>query len=173
MTSILSLVSALARRLHIVVTLVALPAIAIIVGIDVTLRYVFNAPLTWSFEANELLLIVVTFGALPYVWARNRHIRMEIVYRSMHGIGRRIADFVSAIAGGVFAALLSYRMAAQIGTMIRDNESGEYLDVPYWPFSAFISLIGAIMTLQFLLRAVEAVFGAESGDPGHAGMEDE
>lgn len=171
--NIMDMVSALSRRLHIVVTLVALPAIAIIVGIDVTLRYVFNAPLTWSFEANELLLIVVTFGALPYVWTRNRHIRMEILYRSMHGIARRVADLVAALAGGLFAVLLSYRMAAQIGTMIRDNESGEYLDVPYWPFSAFISFVGALMALQFLLHAIEAVFGAESGDPGHVGMEDE
>ena len=167
---IMDFVAALSRRLHLAATLVALPAIAVIVGVDVMLRYVFNAPLTWSFEANELLLLVATFGAMPYVWTRNRHIRMEVLYRAMGGPARRLADFIAALAGGIFAVLLSYRMAAQIGTMIRDNESGEYLDVQYWPFSAFISFIGALMAVQFILRAIEALFGPERVDDDHSAM---
>ena len=49
---------------------ILLPALALLVTADVTLRYVFNAPLAWGTDAKELLLLVVmTAGVAGTSWA--------------------------------------------------------------------------------------------------------
>lgn len=142
---------------HYVVNIATLALATAIIGADVVLRYGFNAPLPWSIEATSLLLLVMVFGSLPYVWERGGHIRMELIYTRLRGIPRVIADLVTAVSGGLFSALLCYEMARTFPAMRMRNEGAEYLGVPYWPFAVFIAIIGAVMTLQFVVLAVRAV----------------
>lgn len=55
---------------------IALASIMFLMLIDVTGRYLFNAPLPGAAEIIELAMGVCVFAALPLVTASNEHIRL-------------------------------------------------------------------------------------------------
>ena len=127
---------------------VALPALVVLVSTDVTLRYVFNAPLQWARDVNGLLLLVSIFCALPHAWDRSYHIRMEIFYNRVAREKRRRLDVVAAVAGIVFFGLMTVQGARYVPFMIRTNETGEDLLLPIWPFMAFLAVCSLVMVLR-------------------------
>jgi TRAP-type transport system small permease protein len=143
--------------MHFVINIVTLSLVTAIIGVDVVLRYVFNAPLPWGIEATSLLLLLMVFGSLPYVWQRDGHIRMELIYVKLTRVPRALADVVTALSGGAFSALLCYEMMRTFPAIRERNEGAEYLGVPHWPFALFIGLIAGVMTLQFIVFAVQAI----------------
>lgn len=147
----------LLRKLHYIINAITLTLVTLVIGTDVTLRYGFNAPLAWSIEATGMLLILMVFGSIPYVWERNHHIRMELIYDRFGSRGRAVADLMTAFAGSSFSILLCYQMARDVPEMIHVNERAEHLSIPYWPFAAFMALVAGVMTIQFLLLAARSL----------------
>jgi TRAP-type C4-dicarboxylate transport system permease small subunit len=130
---------------------------AVVIGTDVVLRYVFNAPLSWGIEATSLLLLVMVFGSLPYVWERGGHIRMELIYSHLNGVPRVFADVATALSGGLFSAALCFEMLRTFPGMRARHEGAENLGVPFWPFAVFVAVIAGLMTLQFVVFAVHSL----------------
>ena len=128
----------------------ALPALLGLVTLDVVLRYFFNAPLQWSRDANGLLLLVVLFSALPAAWDRGHHIRMEVLYLRLRTRPRVMADVVSALAGIATFGLLAAQAFVFAGYMRGTGETGEDLDLPLWPFMAFIGVCGVVFVGRLL-----------------------
>ncbi len=144
------------RALHYVINIVTVAVSTAVIGTDVVLRYVFNAPLPWGIEATSLLLLVMVFGSLPYVWQRGGHIRMELIYSRLRGVPRVIADLATAVSGGLFSVLLCYEMLRTFPAMRARHEGAENLGVPYWPFALFVAIVAAVMTLQFAVFAIRS-----------------
>ncbi len=128
----------------------ALPALFILVTLEVVLRYVFNAPLQWSRDANGLLLLITLFSTLPYAWDHSYHIRMEIIYERLSLGWRGLADVLSALAGFVFFFLLTMQALLFARYMFLTNETGEDLDAPLWPFMLFVALCGIVFSARLL-----------------------
>ena len=127
-----------------------LPALVVLVSTDVTLRYVFNAPLQWARDVNGLLLLMSIFCALPHAWDRAYHIRMEIFYNKISRDKRRRLDVLAAVAGIVFFGFMAVQGALYVPFMIQTNETGEDLLLPIWPFMAFLALCSLVMVLRLL-----------------------
>ena len=116
----------------------SLPALFLLVTLEVILRYVFNAPLQWSRDANGLLLLTTLFSALPHAWDRGFHIRMEVIYTRLSPEWQSLANVLSALASLVFFFLLTI-------------ETGEDLNVQLWPFMVFIGLCGIVFSMRILI----------------------
>jgi TRAP-type transport system small permease protein len=127
---------------------VTLPGLVVLVSTDVTLRYVFNAPLQWARDVNGLLLLVSIFCALPHAWDRSYHIRMEIFYNRVAREKRRRLDVLAAVAGIVFFGLMAVQGVRYVPFMIQTNETGEDLLLPIWPFMAFLAACSFVMVLR-------------------------
>ena len=127
---------------------VALPALVVLVSTDVTLRYVFNAPLQWARDVNGLLLLVSIFCAMPHAWDRAYHIRMEIFYNRVAREKRRRLDVLASVAGIVFFGFMAVQAARYVPFMIQTNETGEDLLLPIWPAMAFLALCSFVMVLR-------------------------
>lgn len=128
----------------------ALPALLALVTLEVVLRYVFNAPLQWSRDANGLLLLITLFSALPHAWDRGFHIRMEILHARMSERWRRVADVLSALAGLVFFSLLTAQAVIFTRYMLLTTETGEDLNAPLWPFMVFVALCGGVFSARLV-----------------------
>ncbi len=128
----------------------ALPALLLLVTIDVLFRYLFSTPLQWSRDANGLLLLVSLFSAIPYAWDHGHHIRMEIVYDRLNNRSRRIANVLSALAGLIFFLLLAAQAVIFTGYMLLTSETGEDLDIPLWPFMLFIAASGLVLAARLI-----------------------
>ena len=139
----------------------ALPALLVLVTLEVVLRYIFNAPLQWSRDTNGLLLLITLFSALPHAWDQGYHIRMEIIYRRLSSRWRSIADVLSALTGIVFFALLTTQAVIFSRYMFMTDETGEDLNAPLWPFMVFLAICGLVFTARLLTNPSAAPAGDE------------
>lgn len=127
-----------------------LPALVVLVTLDVILRYFFDAPIRWSRDANGLLLLITMFGALPHAWDAGYHIRMELIYERLHGLRRALADVTAALCGIVFFGLLAFQAARFVPFMARVHETGEDLLISMWPFMAYVGLSAVVFVLRLV-----------------------
>ncbi len=135
-------------------TLLVLPVMAIIITVNVVMRYFFNAPISWGEEINGLLLFLVLFLSMTYTWDQKKHIRMELVYVHLKGRWRTLSDMITAITGIVFFGLLGLQCIFDIGYMIKTNETGEELHLPLWPFRAMAALISFVFVVKLIFYMV-------------------
>lgn len=56
---------------------------AIFISLDVFLRYMFNQPLMWVFEATEYALLFITFLSTAYVLQKEEHVKLDLVLNVM------------------------------------------------------------------------------------------
>ncbi len=143
--------SAVASRwLHRLGVYVGLPALVLLVTVDVLLRYLFNAPLGWGRDANGLLLLMTLFSCLPRAWDLGYHIRMEIFYARMSKRTQEIADVLTAVAGIVFFASIGIQGLRFVPYMMATDETGEDLLIPLWPFMTFMALASLVFAARLL-----------------------
>lgn len=136
--------------LHSLGVYVGLPALVVLVSLDVLLRYVFDSPLAWSRDANGLLLLFTLFSCLPHAWDRGYHIRMEILYSRMSRKAQEIVDVLTGLAGVVFAATIGIQSLRFVPFMMAVGETGEDLLIPLWPFMGFMALASFVFAARVL-----------------------
>ena len=136
--------------LHWISAVICIPAMTIVITVDVVMRYVFNAPFDWSIEFNEAALLIILFGSLPFTTKVNGHIRMELLYRNFKGIALRLANALWAAAGLFFSILLAIRTVTEIPFLIKINKYTEFLGIPVWGLRGIVLVSAVLMALYFL-----------------------
>ena len=145
----------LSRGLHWAGVYISIPVLIFILGIDVSLRYIFNSPLIWGSEVSALILSIVFFASLPQVTGMQGHIRMDMLYRVMSPKMKGITDAATGLCGAIFAVLLVYQSFQSTVEMYRWKEGAEMINIPYWPFVMFAGICGLILTAQFFIQMVK------------------
>lgn len=151
MNKIITFLDSFSLWIHKIGTTVLLPLMALIISLDVIMRYIFNAPLLWSHEVNGILLISLFLCSLIYCWDRGRHVRMEIFYTKFRGRLKAFADIVTGLTGIFVFCLLSIPSFRDIPYMIKTNETGEELGIILWPFKLLLALISTLFVLRLVL----------------------
>lgn len=128
----------------------ALPALMVVVTLDVILRYVFNSPLPWGRDVNGLLLLITVFSALPHAWDRGYHIRMEVFYNRLQGRARSWADVATGAAGILFFGLMGVQALRFAPYMAATGETGEDLLIPFWPFMAYMGFCALVLAARLV-----------------------
>jgi TRAP-type C4-dicarboxylate transport system permease small subunit len=128
----------------------ALPALMLLVSLDVILRYVFNAPLPWGRDVNGLLLLITIFSALPHGWDMGYHIRMEVFYNRLGRRPRILADVATGAAGILFFALMGIQALRFAPYMAATGETGEDLLLPVWPFMAYMGFCSLVLVARLI-----------------------
>ncbi|ESR24147.1 TRAP transporter small permease subunit [Lutibaculum baratangense] len=128
---------------------------------EVILRYVFNAPTIWAHETTVFLCgIAFIYGGL-YCTARDRHIRVVLIYDALGPRLRRAFDvaisIVCAAASAMFAWaawLMVERAAFRPDGSFRLERSGSAWD-PVYPglVKVFLMVVLAVMAIQFVVLA--------------------
>ena len=76
--------------------------IAFAITCDVLLRYTFNSPLLWVFEATEYSLLIMTFLAATWVLKIDQHVKLDLVLIAFQRKTRaRINAFTSLVMAAV------------------------------------------------------------------------
>lgn len=128
---------------------------------EVVLRYVFNAPTIWAHETTIFLSgVAFIYGGL-YCAARDRHIRVVLIYDALPPKARRVFDVVisvvNAFAAGIFAWaawLMVKRAVFAPDGSIHIERSGSAWDPIYPGLSKIMLLvIMTLMAVQFLILA--------------------
>ncbi|EAR50077.1 TRAP dicarboxylate family transporter, DctQ subunit [Oceanicola granulosus HTCC2516] len=129
---------------------------------EVFLRYVFNAPTIWAHETTVFLCgIAFIYGGL-YCTARDRHIRVVLIYDALGPRMRRTFDVVISIICALASLMFTWaawtmvaRAAFAPGGEVRLERSGSAWNPPYpGMLKIFLMLVLGVMAVQFVILAV-------------------
>ena len=138
---------------------VSIFSIALIVFIDVQLRYFFNSPIPAAFEINGMILGLVTFAALPLVTMERTHITVDLFDHLFRGKVRKIQQFIVLVFTAIMTGFISVRLYA---TAIVEAEA-DYVSVDLGlsrtPLLLTMSVLGMITVLIVLVMAWQLARG--------------
>ncbi|OCX58141.1 C4-dicarboxylate ABC transporter permease [Thioclava sp. SK-1] len=132
-------------------------AAAIMLLMEVFLRYVLNAPTIWAHETSTFLCaLAFLYGGLFCV-ARDKHIRVVMLYEALPDKGRRIMDMVISVASTLACAIFAYaawmvvtRAVWSPMGAIRLERSGSAWNPPLPAFlKVFLFVMLLVMCAQF------------------------
>lgn len=83
-------------------------ALVVIVCIDLTLRYFFNAPLIWGTEVTEIFLLYITFLGTAWVFKEDSHVVIDVFIGKATGRSKKMLTMVSYLLTGIVSAVLIF-----------------------------------------------------------------
>jgi TRAP-type C4-dicarboxylate transport system permease small subunit len=131
-------------------------ALMMVVVADVSMRYLFNAPLHWSFDViSNYLMPGVFFLAVSHTLKAHSHVAVDIVHNYVGPRTRYVFELVcSVLAVPAFAICAWYAT----GVTIADFESGATassgLPIPTWTVSLFLPLGFGLLTIRLFLNTL-------------------
>lgn len=130
----------------------------VIVCYDVLARYVLGQPSEWVFQSASSGLLAITFLSLPYLYARDDHITVDLVYDYLPRPVRVAAGWVTRVVAIVFGSVLGWfafdlvRAASSAGL----QTSGAF-SIPVSWVSAPMAFGGFLLALVALVTPNPAV----------------
>ena len=110
-----------------------IPMTAIIM-VDVIGRYFFNAPIIWSLEINQYLLVSCVFLGLAYTEAHEGHVRVFFVYNRLSPKVRTILDIVvRLLILSLFVRLTQETASMTMHAMQTGEVAVAPAETPSWP----------------------------------------
>ena len=141
--------------------------VTVIIVFEIAMRYVFHAPTIWVHETTSFLTAIgFLFGGL-YALARDKHIRVVLLYERVHGRTKRALN-VAISAIGLFT--VGFFAWAALGTVekawfrptgeLRMETTGSIFN-PAYPalVKGFLLLVVLAMALQFVVLIVNYARG--------------
>lgn len=143
----------------------AVACMALLVAItllNVVTRYLTDQSFAWTEEISIFLMVVMTLAGASAAAARDRHIRIELLYDGGTAARRRALRIVV----GCIVALLFAGLAVLFGRMVADEirwgETTMGLGVPRWWYSIATPVLCAAVALRALGHAWGAARDAEA-----------
>jgi TRAP-type C4-dicarboxylate transport system permease small subunit len=117
---------------------------------DVSLRYLFNAPITGATELSEFMMVIVVFPALAWVAVERNHIRVDLLISIWPRRVQLIVEiFVLLLSLGIYC-IIAWR--AFMESMSVETTSS-LISVPHSPFY-WIMTVGFIMLCLAIISLV-------------------
>ena len=149
--SVVRMLNFATNRLTVITGLIAgfaILAMTVLIAMDVTLRYGFNAPTKWVDEISLYLMVVAVFIGLSYTLKEKGHIRVEFI---VERLSRRVRNWLTVITSITFLVFTVFLIYLTWGSVLMSFasklSSRTALDVIIWPFQALIPLGLALMAL--------------------------
>jgi TRAP-type mannitol/chloroaromatic compound transport system permease small subunit len=139
---------------------------------DTTARLFFSAPTLWVLDANEYLLVYLTFVPAGWILTRGGHVRVEILVQRLSARRQRTMDLLGSLLGVIYCAILAWQ-AWLVAWEAYENgyRFSTALALPRFPILVVIPIGAAWLGLGFLIKilaivaGVAAPTGAAGGTP--------
>ena len=166
----LNLPSALLARVETVLAFLsafAMAAIMCIVMADVVLRYVFDAPLVWSFDLIGLYLVgAVFFFALSDTMQQHGHIALDVFVPLIPFRLRHAAQSLGFAASTLFLAAITWlELWEAEGAFMADDRIAGVVPFQTWPAHAVLAIGMGTLVLRCAYRSIFHAIPAVSGRP--------
>lgn len=152
---------------------VAMFAMMVQVGLDVTLKYLFNYPVRHTLEmVSSYYMVALVFLPLGLVTKDNGHVIVELFTSGLKSTTVALVDAIAAILALVYVstmALRSYEVAIK-KTAIRESWEAATLDMQVWPARWFLPIGCTLMSLYLVVIIWRKLSyyrsGRDPADPG-------
>ena len=122
----------------------------ILTGIDVALRYIFNRPITGSYEIIEFMMPIVLAFGLANCALEKGHVRVELLTARLSERAHTIMDAISSLAFFCLFVLITWQSFIRALDMIRSGLKSEVLLFPVFPFVLAVTVGSGVLCLVVL-----------------------
>lgn len=142
------------------ITMWLIVVLIIIIGLEVVMRYAFNAPTKWQFDTSSMILATFVAVGFGYVHYLRGNVRVDVIYARLSPRGKLILDIIFTI---IFSCPMVFLLAT---TFVQDAwyayQNNETLwkttwYPPAWPYKTMVALGLSILALQVIAIFVDDV----------------
>ncbi len=125
-------------------------ALALSIGVNVVMRWLFDDSLTWIVEGGEYILLFVTFLASAHILHENGHARMLLLVERLNPSRARLLNLFSSVLGAIVSLVLAWVTTDSTLDSIRFGNfyRGAAIEVPQ-------AALWWVIPFGFLLLAIE------------------
>jgi len=128
-------------------------AIAIMIFLNIVLRFLGIPTLSWVNEVAEYSLYVSAFLAAPWVLRLGLHIRIDILAKTLpRKLAFRVERLVDAVGLLICLTVAYYSAIAAIAAYHSGSQIYKNLIIPEWPVLAIIPISFVMLSIEFILR---------------------
>jgi TRAP-type C4-dicarboxylate transport system permease small subunit len=141
-----------------VVAAVGIFTTMVIIAYDVFGRYVLGAGGEWVFQSASSGLLAITFLALPYLYARDDHIAVDLFYDYLPRAAQAAAGWASRLVAVAFGLVLGwFGLDLVLGAAASDLRTSGAFSFPLSWVSAPMAFGGVLLALVALVTPAPAV----------------
>lgn len=146
---------------------VLLFGLMILVVSDVALRYIFNAPLAWSYEVvSHFLMPGLFFLSVAHTHRSHGHVSVDILHNYVSQRTRYALEAVSSVVITPVFGFIAWITALQtIGQIQSAAALSEGLQLPAWSTTFLMPIGFTLLTIRSFLNAVGYVSTLATGRP--------
>ncbi len=126
----------------------------------IIMRYIFNMPPTWGWQALLLLFYPMALLSGGYVLLINGHVRLDLIYNRWNPKSQTTSDVATFFAFALFAIILaktSWDMAWS-SALLGESYSSYAFNGPIWPEKVVLALSTILLILQGLAFFIRNIF---------------
>jgi C4-dicarboxylate transporter DctQ subunit len=131
--------------------------LALLLGYDVIMRYVFNKPTSWVLDISQLLQAALAFTTASYVLKSGRHVNMNMVTQYVSPKWQRRLFLISntmTMIGCGWMSILSWSLFTK---SYKIKEAAYGIDIPLYPWKILVAFCFLMISLQCLSLIVRTV----------------
>jgi len=132
--------------------------VAVVMGINVFLRYGFSLGWIWAQELEWHILVPLTLVGMSYALRHGEHVRVDVLFASFSDRAKHAVDFVSALLAMIFCLLVAWLSIAFVeqSWVIGEGSPNPGGIGALYLMKAMIPLGFALLFLQSLAQAIQS-----------------
>lgn len=143
-----------------------LTAMMLITVADVSLRALFNVPITGTYDLVQLFLVGTVFLSIPDVFLRDENIAIDLIDHIAGPKAVLLLRTVANFAAFVFLCVLSWRMVQPALDSMKFHEVSTDLSIPmvvHWVLMIAGIVLAIPAALALLIASARALLGHDVG----------
>lgn len=142
-------------------------AMMLVAVLDVVLRYVFNAPLSSSYELIQLGMVLVVYCGLAWCGLTGGHIAVNFVGALLDRPRLRWLNALVHGVGAILFLVIAWRSTGEAVKYFASGETTNMLKAPLYPFLAAVAAGALLYAVTLALLSVKALRSAGESGGGH------
>jgi TRAP-type mannitol/chloroaromatic compound transport system permease small subunit len=132
--------------------------IAIVVFIEIILRYFFNHPTLWSFETTQFLFIICTMLCAGHLQLENGHVNVDIISSKFSDRTRLIVNLCTFPFFLLFIGAMTYfGFEFAFDSIAKMETTGSAWDPPVYPIKILLPVGAVLLLLQGIVNLIRQV----------------
>lgn len=141
-------------------------AMAVGIGYEVFMRYLFRAPTTWAFDLSYMMYGALFMMGGAYTLSRDSHVRGDVFYRTWSPKTQATIELLLYFLfffPGVIALMIAGWKYAGRSFRWQEVSSMSPANIPIWQFKMIIPAAGALLFMQGTAEVCRCIICLKTG----------
>lgn len=137
----------------VIICAILLVGLTLIVGADITLRYLFNKPLGWVKEVSEYTLVGLGFLAAAWILKEDAHVKMDLVLTKVSPRTQTMMNIITSVISSIVVLIITwFSLRVTIEFYQTKIVTPTVLEPPKWILMIPIIVGCFLLAIQFIRR---------------------